>query len=97
MKRATKSGRISWGRFERDFPLIKNPIESNTGFDGCLFETYGAEDTFVRSMIDSNRVLTITDSDSGDKSVISTGYHFVNRTGYLITQRPIEYDFWITI
>ena len=95
MGKATRTGRITWNRFERDFPLIKNPLVKDSSFDGCMFETYGKELEYVKTIPD-NRILTITTSDTGDKLVITPGFHFVNRMGYLITEKPVEYDFWIT-
>ena len=94
LKTATESGRITWKRFERDFPLVKNHLDANASFEGCLFETYGEELAFVRTMVAQNRVLTITGCDG--KSIVGTGFHFVNRLGYLITKNPVTYDFWIT-
>ena len=95
MAKATPTGRISWKRFEKEFPLIKNHLDPHAAFEGCMFETYGKELEFVNSLAGTNRVLTIVDGD-GDKLEISTGYHFVNRVGYLITEKPYEFDFWLT-
>jgi hypothetical protein len=95
MATATRTGRITWNRFERDFTLIKNPLVKDASFDGCQFETYGKELDFVKTIPD-DRILTIVTSDTGDKLVITPGFHFVNRMGYLITDKPVEYDFWIS-
>ena len=58
---------------------------------GCLFETYGDDLAYVISVAKSEpeRVVTILDSEDDDM-VVATGYHIVNRQGYLITQLPQE-------
>ena len=94
MKKATKSGRITWKRFDRDFQFVKNHIDNNASFDGCAFETYGEELAFVKTMVDQNRVMTIVDADN-DRTAVLPGFRLVNRINYLITEKPIEYDFWI--
>lgn len=93
METVTKTGRITWKRFERDIPLVKNHLDSNAAYDGCMFETYGKELEFVKTMVAQNRVLTITDCDG--QSIIGPGFHFVNRLGYLITKNPVTFDFWV--
>jgi len=92
MKTATKSGRITWKRFNRDFKFTKNHLDKNASFDDCMFETFGKEVEFVKS-VDPTRVLTITDCDG--QSCISPGFHIVNRLGYLVCQHPVPYDFWV--
>lgn len=94
MKKITKSGRITWKRFDRDFQLLQNHLNDDASWGGTLFETYGDEVEFVKSMISQNRVMTVYDSDNG-RVAVTPGFHLVNRIGYLVTEKPIEYDFWI--
>jgi hypothetical protein len=54
---------------------------------GCLFETYGPELDFVRQQ-DPSTIWTLVDGDNGDQYLVS-GYHFVNRIGYLISLEPV--------
>lgn len=95
--------------FEERFSLIPNHFDDNASFDGCLFETYGEEIDFVIEMAKQNRVITIIESDedscngaceacecSPSLTYIS-GYHFVNRIGYLITTEPITQDFEVKL
>jgi hypothetical protein len=89
----TKTGRITWERFQRDFPLVRNHLDSNASFDGCMFETYGKELEFVQMMRGQGKVLTVLDCDG--KTIIQSGWHFVNRIGYLITKSPVQFDFWL--
>jgi hypothetical protein len=83
---------LSEGQFDDRFPLLTNHLNPNASWafndsNGCLFETYGPELEFVRSQ-DDRTVWTLVDGDDGDLYVVS-GYHFVNRIGYLISTVPV--------
>jgi hypothetical protein len=71
------------------FKPVPNHIEPNCGFDGCMFETFGEELAHVQAQ-DRNFVWTILDCDG--QILIESGFHFVNRLGYLITAVPTEPD-----
>lgn len=77
---------IQW---EKKYKPIANHIDSGASWTsdgvGLMFETYGAEEEFVRQQPDNN-VWTWVDSDEG--SVIITGMAFVNRIGYFVTSEP---------
>lgn len=87
--------------FDNKFELIDNHFDKNASFDGKLFETFGEEINFVLEMAHQNRVVTIIEGDceqdeDGNETpcmYYSSGYHLVNRIGYLITKEPIEFDF----
>ncbi|HKK30451.1 MAG TPA: hypothetical protein VKA18_08680 [Alphaproteobacteria bacterium] len=66
---------------------LKNSLCENAPFDGTMFETFGDEMAFVRQQ-PCNRIWTLVQGDDGDLYVIS-GYHFVNRLGYFVTDRPL--------
>lgn len=78
--------------FSELYNPIKNHLDSNAGWDGTLFETYGAELEHVLSFANcfdkQKRVWTLVESD-GNMSV-SAGYHMINRMGYFITEKPWE-------
>ena len=76
---------LTWQEFDEQFKVLKNADD-----EPIMYETYGEEDAFVRLFIDQKRVWTYTDIGSG--SVVSEGYHFVNRLGYYITELPYEED-----
>src|SRR5262249_3344497 len=57
---------------------------------GCLFETYGAELQFVQQQ-DYRTVWTLVDGDDGHQYIVS-GFHIVNRLGYLISTVPVTSD-----
>jgi len=82
---------LSENEFDTSFPLRTNHLNPSAGWaygegGGCLFETFGEELAFVRQQ-DSRVVWTLTDGDDGDQYVLS-GFHVVNRIGYLITAIP---------
>lgn len=64
---------------------IQNPIDSHACFEGTLIETFGEEREFIRTQPD-NQIWTLIDED--DDMFILTGFHFVNRMGYFITEVP---------
>jgi hypothetical protein len=67
--------------FHVKFKLKKNHIDTNSGFDGCMFETYGKELDYVFKMSKKRRVVTIIEGD--DKEQEET---FIDSTGKEITE-----------
>lgn len=70
---------------------IYNHIEPNASFQdetgqGMMFETYGDEVEFVKSQ-DPAKIWMYGDGDNGD-GYIWSGWGFVNRLGYFITEVP---------
>lgn len=94
-------------QFDEQFELVQNHIDTNASFDGSMFETYGDEIDFVLQMAKENRVITIIESDCEEEMNDSgelnpcmyyiSGYHLVNRLGYLITTEPIKTEFEVKI
>jgi hypothetical protein len=74
---------------------IKNHIDTNSSFDGEMFETYGEELEFVKAA-DEDRIWMYGDGDDGG-SYIWNGWHFVNRIGYFITEVPCPPDTTIQV
>ena len=60
-------------------------------FGGCMYETFGDELAYVKQ-VPNNRIWTIVDGD-GDDLIIIAGYHFVNRLGYLVTDKAWEDEY----
>jgi hypothetical protein len=84
--------KMSEQEFDRQFPLLTNHLNPLATWvigdgPGCLFETYGEELAFVRQQ-DPRTVWTLVDGDEGDQYVVS-GFHFVNRIGYLVSTVPV--------
>lgn len=75
--------------FDKYKPIV-NHIDKNASFDngegGVMFETYGEEVEFVKGY-DANHIWMYGDGDDGG-TYIWSGWGFVNRIGYFITERP---------
>jgi hypothetical protein len=65
---------------------ITNHIDNNASFDGAMFETYGDEVEFVKSQSPAH-IWMYGDGDDGG-SFIWSGWGYVNRLGYFITEVP---------
>jgi hypothetical protein len=90
---------MSEDEFYEKYHPVKNPYDNNASFDGCMFETYGNELLHVVATKDDpekkNKVWTITESE--DKLYYESGYHYVNRLGYLITEEAFPEDLDIVV
>ena len=83
---------ITEEQFDATYSLLPNHLNPHASWvigdePGCLFETYGEELDFVRSQ-DPLTVWTLL--DGGDDLSLASGYHFVNRIGYLIATAPVS-------
>lgn len=72
--------------FDEKFRPVKNPHDRDAGWDGCLFGTSGAEFNFVRSQ-PANHVWTLS-----SHGPLISGFHVVDRVGYIVTEVPWEED-----
>ena len=86
---------ITEEEFDATYDFVPNHLNPHASWGcgdgpGCLFETYGEELAFVRSQ-NSATVWTLLDSDDGNL-YLASGYHFVNRIGYLIATTPVPND-----
>jgi len=79
---------LTWEEFEAQFKPIKNPINEDAALDGFMFETYEPEVTIVKST-DPLKIWTYGDGDD-NCSLISEGWHYVNRLGYVLTEVPFD-------
>lgn len=77
--------------FRAGFPLIENffPPEPRTGtlLGEYLFETVGREFLFVKAQGPAF-IWTLIDNNEGDL-FLSSGLHWANRLGYLISKNPV--------
>ena len=94
--------KLSEAEFDAQYPLITNHLRPHTswafvGGPGCLFEPYGEELAFVLAQ-DPRTLWTLVDGDDDDQHLLS-GYHLVNRVGYLISTIPFpeEADIEVSI
>lgn len=77
--------RTLWTKFK---PQI-NHLDKHASMGGHMFETFGKELDFVKTQ-NIDHVWTITESDN--KMYICSGFHYVNRIGYIVTQFPCKDD-----
>lgn len=75
---------MDYETFKQEFQPIKNHLNDDAPWDGCLYETSGDEINHVKS-VPLNRVWTLV--DDGESVVILNGFHFINRIGYIITSK----------
>lgn len=75
--------------FERFKPVQNTITNGQSCYNGCMFETFGAEYEAVREAFSREpmTVWTLLEGDDGEL-YIKEGFHFVNRMGYFITQEP---------
>lgn len=76
--------------FDEYKPVINHfHNDDSQAFNGCLYETYGEEDDYIRKLAETepNKVWTILTDDHGDLVVVN-GWHYVNRFGYFVTEKP---------
>ena len=78
---------LTYDVFLEKYKPIKNNIVDDAPFDGFMFETYGEELQELKNH-DIQYIWTIVDSDAG--LAIITGYHYVDRYGYFITENKWE-------
>jgi hypothetical protein len=89
---------ITEDRFEEIYKPQRNPFDPDGApWDGCVLETYGQEFELVKAMqaTDPGRVWTLLDCDG--ELVLSSGMHYVNRMGYLITEVPVADGDLVTV
>jgi hypothetical protein len=80
--------------------------EDICSFGGCMYETTSPDIDYVLEMAKENRVVTIIEggyeelAEGGEiewDMCIVSGYHIVNRMGYLVLDKPIEEDFEVKL
>jgi hypothetical protein len=80
--------------------------EDICSFSGTMFETFGADLDYVLEMAKQKRVVTIIEGDQdtiGDDGeehatiYYASGYHLVNRLGFLVLDKPYTYEFEVRL
>ena len=82
---------LTMEEWEATYKPIYNHIDTNASFqdesgNGIMFETYGEEVAFVKEQ-DPNKIWMYGSGDDGG-TYIWSGWGFVNRLGYFITEVP---------
>jgi hypothetical protein len=87
--------RITYDEFEEKYVPIKNHLDDNASYDGVMYETFGDEVQYVLSLANDEhhkeRVWTVIGDCNA--TVVLSGYHLVNRLGYIITGKPLEQEY----
>lgn len=95
LKQSDRRRAMNYDVWWKHFQPIQNHLEADAPNDGAMFETFGPEVDFVKSKLpdskgnggqDADKIWTLLDYDG--KLYICAGWHFVNRIGYFITQKP---------
>jgi len=71
--------------FEKRYEPLKNNFDKFAAYEGAWFETFGAEEVFVRHA-DPKTVWTVVEDD--EFLWLIAGFHRVNRIAHLITRTP---------
>jgi hypothetical protein len=71
---------------DEQFKFMVNNYDDNASFEGLMFETYGDEVEYVKSKPE-NRIWMYGQGDDGGLYIWS-GWGFVNRIGYFISEKP---------
>lgn len=74
--------------FSSHISLVENSFNQDASWNGCLFETYGDEFYFVLKQ-PRQYIWTLVECDQSDSLILLSGFHRVNRMGYLITKKPL--------
>ena len=85
--------KLTEAEFDDQYELVPNHLNPEASWQpahgqGCLFETYGEELAFVRRQ-DPHTVWTLVDGADDDATYLLSGFHLVNRIGYLISRSPV--------
>jgi len=80
---------------DEKFRFIPNQYDEFASFDGLMYETYGDEVEAVKAF-DPAKVWMYGDGDDGG-SYIWSGWGFVNRIGYFLSENPVPPDTTIQI
>ncbi len=68
----------------------RTTIADMGSYGGCMYETYGEEYKRVEEMLVGNHKRIWTIITCGEWEGICAGWHYINRTGYLITEEEWE-------
>jgi hypothetical protein len=83
---------LTLDQWEQQFRPLPNHLSKDQGCDfgngSCLFETYGQDHEYIRTLNQNRSLCLWTLLEVDGKLFISEGCHFVNRLGYLVTERP---------
>jgi len=81
--------KITEDNFDEVFKPQQNHLDDNASFNGWMYETFGEEVDYVFNLAKTTKkVWTIIEGDN-DTMFYVTGFHRVNRIGYIVCE--VEY------
>ena len=86
---------LTFEEADEQFKFMVNNYDENASFDGLMFETYGDEVEFVKSQ-SPDKIWMYGQGDDGGLYIWS-GWGFVNRIGYFISEKPVPENTTIQI
>jgi hypothetical protein len=86
--------RVTYWKWVERFRPIRNHLTAGTAIDGYVFLPDGEDFEFVSRQPELT-IWTFLICDG--RWYIDSGFHYVNREGYLITEVPIGPDEWWSI
>jgi hypothetical protein len=86
---------LTFEEADEQFKFIPNNYDEYSSFDGLMFETYGDEIEFVKSQ-SPDKIWMYGEGDDGGLYIWS-GWGFVNRIGYFISEKPVPENTTIQI
>lgn len=75
-------GEITYEQWDETYKVMDNHVKP---INEKMFETYDAEWEYVKTL-DGHNVWTWVSGDGAE--IILAGFHFVNRMGYYVTEKP---------
>ena len=78
---------LTFEEADEQFKFIPNNYDEYSSFDGLMFETYGDEVEFVKSQ-SPDKIWMYGEGDDGGLYIWS-GWGFVNRVGYFVSEKPV--------
>lgn len=78
---------LTFEEADEQFKFIPNNYDEYSSFDGLMFETYGDEVEFVKSQ-SPDKIWMYGEGDDGGLYIWS-GWGFVNRIGYFVSEKPV--------
>lgn len=81
---------MRYERWVEEFKPIANPFRNDAEIDGFVFSPWGDEYDFVkRQSPDCVWTFLVCDESRKATWLIASGFHWVNRMGYLVTARQL--------
>jgi hypothetical protein len=78
--------KISYDEWVEKYKPVTNHLDKGSAYDGTMFETFGPEIEYVAQLVPTNTVWTLYDVDGA--LILESGFGYVNRFGYFITEVP---------